>query len=264
MNSVVIGAFQSSIIWEDKEKNINKLESRLLSAKDSNVDLVLLPEMSFTGFSMNTKKTGEDNPITKEKIIALCKRYDIAVGFGWVRKTVDSENHYTVIDKNGDQISDYVKIHPFSYSEENKHFIGGEALSFFKINQITFSTVICYDLRFPELFRMASRKADIVIVPANWPQKRMEDWDCLLKARAIENQIYVIGVNCVGEIGGLDYSGHSSIIAPDGNVLCFSTDEDKLLIQRIVDDVDDYRASFPTYVDKRPDVYKHLEKELVR
>ena len=255
-----IGLYQSNIIWENKEKNIEKLK-KLLSVNKDEVDIVLLPEMSFTGFSMNTIITGEENDETKDIISKLCIENSIAIGFGWVKNKNDSENHYTVIDKTGKTVLDYIKIHPFSFSGEKDFFVGGDRVSLCECFDFLVSTAICYDLRFPELFRIASKTAHIIIVPASWPKSRNDHWEVLLRARAIENQIYIIGINCVGKIGGIEYCGNSCIISPDGTVLVSSYGSESLIKYEIVDDVWDYRDRFPTYRDRKDTLYYYMDGE---
>ena len=112
-----IGIYQMNIVWEDKEQNLAKAEQAMITAVNNNADVLFMPEMSFTGFSMNTKKTAEDNNYTVDKMKQLCKKHNIAVGFGWVRNCGEkSANCYSVIDKNGELLSTYEKIHPFSYA----------------------------------------------------------------------------------------------------------------------------------------------------
>lgn len=249
-----IGLFQTEIIWENKEKNIEKLGKKIEELNET--DLILLPEMSFTGFSMNVTNTQEENEETIQCIKELCKKNNIAIGFGWVKKgEKKAENHYTVIDKRGEIISDYIKIHPFSYSGEDKFFEGGDKLSFFELEEITFSTFICYDLRFPEIFQIASKKADVIIVPANWPAKREEHWKVLLKARAIENQVYIIAVNCVGNIGEQYYSGYSCVINPNGEEFINIHDEEGIKCFDLYNDVDKYRDNFPVKKDRKEKLY---------
>lgn len=252
-----IALVQSHIVWEDKVKNLCSFER--IVQKNSNIDLFLLPEMSFTGFSMNTAITGEENEETKHNIAEICKKFDVAAGFGWVKHKIKSENHYTIIGKNGEDVSDYVKIHPFSFSGEDKCFISGNKLSYFALNDIVFSNFICYDLRFPELFCIASKKAHAIIVPANWPSKRCEHWNTLLKARAIENQVYILAVNCVGDMGGLNYSGDSCVVAPDGEVIVSSHGAETVLIFDMADNVQQFRDDFPTYKDRKDSLYIELQ-----
>lgn len=252
-----IALYQTNICWENKEKNYIQLEKRLSETK--NIDLFLLPEMSFTGFSMNTEKTKEDDFKTVNKMSDYAKKYYTAIGFGWVKDCGEkSENHYTIVNKEGRVISDYAKIHPFSFSDENKKFQGGKKIDVFELEGIRFSSFICYDLRFPEIFQIASKKAHVILVPANWPQTRREHWKCLLRARAIENQVYIIAVNCVGEIGGVDYSGDSCVINPNGELLIESFGEESIIVYELNDDVLNFRNVFSMKKDRREDLYCSL------
>lgn len=152
-------------------------------------------------------------------------------------------------------ISDYAKIHPFSFSGEDKKFQGGETINVYELNGVKFSAFICYDLRFPEIFQIASKEAHVIIILANWSEKRREHWKCLFRARAIENQVYIIAVNCVGEIGGVHYSGDSCVINPNGDVLMECFDEENILTYQLQEDVDDYRRVFRVREDRREDIY---------
>lgn len=257
-----IAAYQMQIAWENKEENFRRLEKKLREASEKQVDLLLLPEMSFTGFSMNTELTKEANQETVEKVKSLAAAYGMAIGFGWVLDCGEKcENHYTVVSQYGEILSDYAKIHPFSYSGEDEKFVGGEKLSAFRLQGIPFSTFICYDLRFPELFQCVSQNAHILLVPANWPAKRSHHWKSLLQARAIENQAYLIGINCVGMTGKLYYSGDSCMISPDGEILQELHDEEGLLVYDLTDDVESYRAAFPVKKDRRTELYQTFWKD---
>lgn len=246
---------QTNILWENKTENIKRAE-KIIS--ESKADIVLFPEMSFTGFSMNTALTGERDNFTLNKMSEFSLKYKKALAFGWVKNTEDlSENHYSFIE-NGRLLSDYVKIHPFSYSGEDKYFKGGNSVNVFEFMDLNFSSFICYDLRFPEIFRAVSEGADIITVAANWPSKRSEHWTTLLRARAIENQCYIIGINCVGDIGGIEYKGESCVISPDGTIIKSLSDKEDSIIVEIENDVKDYREIFPVHKDKRKELYKEL------
>lgn len=251
-----IALYQMNIIWEDKEKNYKNLEEQLYRLYEKNVELFLLPEMSFTGFSMNVDVTKESKNETVNRMIEFAKKYNVAIGFGWVKDCGEkSENHYTIVNKAGEVISDYAKIHPFSFSGENQKFRGGERTVTFKLGDMIFSTFICYDLRFPEIFQAVSKDAHVIIIPADWPEKRSEHWKCLLRARAIENQVYIAAVNCVGEIGGLIYSGDSCIIDPEGKVLVQSSGAEGVLEYELINNLNVYRNAFPVKNDRREDLY---------
>lgn len=261
-----IALFQTHIIWEDKEANFAKLEAQLKAIHSQQVDLILLPEMSFTGFSMNTSHTAEKSGETIQRMQELARAYQIAIGFGWVKscgepdgcaeKQALAENHYTVVAKDGAVLSDYAKIHPFSYSGEDLKFKGGDKLTVFELCGVPFSGFICYDLRFPEIFQAVSKIAHVIMVPADWPAKRSEHWKALLRARAIENQVYILAVNCVGQIDTLYYSGDSCVINPDGQVMDMLSDKEGVLIYDLQDDAEQYRSQFPVKKDRREELYR--------
>lgn len=258
-NRINIALAQTNIVWEDKDKNLQRAEGCIKHAAGQGAEAVFFPEMSFTGFSMNTGLTGESDYRTADIVCRLARGYRISVGFGWVKDCGEkAENHYTVADKTGAVISDYAKIHPFSYSGEDRKFKGGEKLGFFELNGITFSSFICYDLRFPEIFQAASKRADAIIVPANWPAKRREHWGTLLRARAIENQVYVLAVNCVGETGGVEYAGDSMVINPNGDIQAFTSLREDMLYYSLADDTGAFRAAFPTKADRREELYSRI------
>lgn len=251
--------YQINITWEDKNANFVCVEKKLKEISSKNVDLFLLPEMSFTGYSMNTNVTKEDDQRTIKRMTYYARKYDVAVGFGWVKDCGErSENHYTVINKRGDVISDYVKLHPFSYAKENERFQGGRSIVTFPLEDLIFSSFICYDLRFPEIFQIASKTVDVILVAANWPKVRSEHWKCLLRARAIENQVYIIGINCVGNINGVSYSGDSCIISPEGNILVELSGQEGVLEYEIENEVPRIRNKFPVRQDRREELYDAL------
>lgn len=259
---VKVALFQMHIAWEDKKKNYIYVEQYLKKAKSKGIEFLLLPEMSFTGFSMNTDITKEAGTETIDKMVEYARRYCIAIAFGWVKDCGDkAENHYTVVNKTGIIISDYVKIHPFSYSGEDKKFQGGKSIKVFELYGMKCSAFICYDLRFPEIFQIASKKAHIIIVPANWPAVRSEHWKCLLRARAIENQVYVVAVNCAGEMNEMSYSGDSCIINPNGEVLVELSNQEGVIEYELMDDVKSFREAFPVKSDRKEELYMRYQKK---
>ncbi len=249
-----IALCQYEIIWEDKERNQKKIESFIEQAKQQQGDMILLPEMSLTGFSMNVEKT-RDTYVNETigRFQELCQKWHIIIGFGWVEQSGDKKarNHYTIVDKEGKIASDYVKIHPFRFGREAEYFEGGNSFMCCNVGEHKIATAICYDLRFPELFRVFDKECSIVVIPANWPAARKEHWNCLLQARAIENQIYVIGINCVGTMNGVYYSGNSACYNPLGKQIAEVHDKEALLMVEISNDVEEYREQFPVRKDQR-------------
>lgn len=257
-----IALCQTTIIWENKEANYSRIKKKLEEASKRKTELFLLPEMSFTGFSMDTGITKENDGGTIHIMRQYAEQYQMAVGFGWVKDCGEkAENHYTVVDRNGGIVSDYAKIHPFSYSGEDEKFQGGDKVVTFRMGGITFAGFICYDLRFPEIFQTASKTADVILVPANWPAVRREHWKCLLRARAIENQVYVLAVNCVGNINGTDYAGDSCVIDPDGKIVLELSEKEGIMEYDLENDVKKFRDRFPVRKDRREYLYCRFQRE---
>lgn len=256
---------QLKIEWENKEANLKRVEAYLKLLAEQGTDLFLLPEMSLTGFSMETGRTKETDKETVKRTEELAKRYGVAIGVGWVKDAGKlCENHYSIVSPEG-ELLDYAKLHPFSYGGETGYFQGGDALPICEYKGFRLGVQICYDLRFPEPFQILSSQVDLIVVPANWPEPRREPWSCLLKARAIENMVYLAGVNCAGPMGGQYYSGDSALHGPDGRTweprelsLSGSCPREQVLLYEIENDVSVYREHFPVKNDRRETLYKIL------
>ena len=255
-----VGICQMDIVWENEQQNMKKALTFLEQAKEAGDDLIIFPEMCMTGFSMEPwhfareRKDSEVVAFFKEQ----AKKEHIAVAFGIAEKKGNQYyNKLLVTDKTGELIADYTKIHPFSYAGEEQYFEKGSELQFFSVEDCLCSGFICYDLRFPELFMEAARKAEVLFVCANWPAGRREHWKVLLQARAVETQSYMIGVNRTGEGNGLTYTGDSMIIAPDGSILAGPVEGEEMLHATLrKEEVSKQRSSFPIRNDRRPDLYE--------
>lgn len=263
-----IALAQVDIHWEDKESNKPKFVEFINSASEQRVDLILFPEMSLTGFSMKVPSIGEtaaEENGTVKWFLKQAEIYNINVGFGYVERVGNSDkgkNTFCVVSPCGEVLSRYSKIHPFSYGQEAEHYTGGEELAFFRLKDFIVSTFICYDLRFPEIFQIASCKASLITIIANWPEKRREHWITLLKARAIENQCYVAGINRVGIGDNIKYSGDSMVIDPQGNVLTSAYNSEALLVCDIdMKEVTKLRESFRLKADRRESLYYSLNSK---
>lgn len=217
-----VGLVQYSPIWENPNETINKLENLVTMTDLTDVDLLIFPEMSLTGFTMNSKIFAEEmDGISFIYFMKLARKLKKHIFAGIIER--DGKNIFNSLihfDENGLIRIRYRKIHPFSFANEDKHYTAGTETVVTKINKITFGLSICYDLRFPELYRhYAKQRADVLINIANWPIARINHWDLLLKARAIENQSFMIGVNRIGNDPFLEYPGHSAVINPMGEAL---------------------------------------------
>lgn len=255
-----IGLGQIDIKWEDKQKNKGKCLEYLDKSRQAKIDLILFPEMTLTGFSMNIKQIGESNHESLEWFRDKAKEFDLHIGFGYVEKIGDKGiNKYVIISSTGQVLSEYSKIHPFSFGEEDKYFESGTNIVSTQINDICLSTFICYDLRFPEIFQVASKNSHLIIVAANWPKVRRNHWITLLKARAIENQYYIAGVNRTGFGNGIEYIGDSLLISPTGDIISAAGEEEILIIGQInKKNVNVIRKDFNLKKDRKEDLYIDL------
>ena len=195
----------------------------------------------------------------------LSEEYGIYIGFGSVLVQKNKgRNLYCIVSPVSGLIAEYTKIHSFSPGNEDHHYKSGEKPSILDISGISYSPFICYDLRFPEIFQAVSRRAIFVSVAANWPEKRREHWITLLKARAIENQCFVAGINRIGEGNGIHYSGDSMLIDPFGNVIGKLGNEENLLIGEVCcRDVMEIRKGFDLKNDRKNDLYVNLLQDLI-
>lgn len=224
---------QLNISWEDKEDNKLKVDSLLKNAAINEAKFIIFPEMTLTGFSMNTNLIAETSNYgsceTIDWFSNKAKEYNLNIAFGHVEKGFKkSLNKLSIVSNNGILLSSYTKIHPFSFGEESIFYQGGCDFIFTNIDDIIFGSSICYDLRFPELFQILSTNCHCIINIANWPKQRIHHWLTLLEARAIENQCYIIGVNRTGEGNNLIYTGDSVVFDPSGNKLLHLTSDDSL------------------------------------
>ncbi len=251
-----LGLVQYNPKWEDKLANQEKI-IELIRNLETNPDFLIFPEMSLTGFTMNVEQ-GEIFDLQLSETLKffsnLSKIYSVNSIAGFIEKDGDKFfNTLFVIDREGNIRAKYRKIHLFSFAAENKHYQAGEKLVSVEIENIKIGLSICYDLRFPELFRFyAKERVDLIVNIANWPDSRIEHFVHLLKARAIENQCFVAGVNRVG-YGKKDYyDGRSSIFDPLGNEIVSVKDEEKIIIAEIdLRLIEEVRRKFPFLNDIR-------------
>lgn len=225
-----IGLVQYNPLWESKEENKKKI-LELLNCDIEDTSILVFPEMTLTGFTMLSTEYGE--PLFGDSFDFFSKiasENKVFVAAGLIEK--EDENYFNsliILNPEGILISKYRKVHPFSYSAEDKNYKRGYKTIISQINGLKVGLSICYDLRFPELYRFyAKERADLIIVIANWPDTRIEHWRTLLKARAIENQCYIAGVNRVGDDPKLHYPGCSSIHDPMGKEIISLKDEEKI------------------------------------
>ena len=256
---------QYSLVWEDAGANFERVRALVASADVRPGDLVVLPELFDSGFSLNTEQTADDGR-TLEFLRALSVDTGAYVhGSRTVRDAGEAlaTNRATAVSPhaNGAPVSDYAKVHPFTFGREPERFSGGTAVDIYAwepsgpdgAGAIRVCPAVCYDLRFPELFRAGlARGAEMFVLGANWPDARHEHWRLLLRARAVENQAFVVGVNRTGHDPHLRYAGGSSVIDPTGEVLIEAGPDEGVYavpIDRAV--LDAWRGTFPAWTDAR-------------
>ncbi len=251
---------QMDIAWEDRQANYDRAERLIARAGPGRGDFILLPEMFDTGFSFNVERTADGDLATLKYLTQLATDLEVYVqGSRTVLKNGQAENRATVIGPDGSTLADYAKIHPFSLGKEHERFPGGKEVVTYPLRideegeRLTVCPAICYDLRFPELFRVAlQRGADMYALGANWPQSRQHHWRSLLVARAIENQAFVLGVNRTGSDPNLVYAGGSIAVSPRGEVLGeLGPEEAPLSVEIDPGEVRGWREKFPAWKDAR-------------
>jgi len=249
---------QFDIAWEDKPANYRRVATLVRSAKLPPNTLLLLPEMFATGFSMSVAATAEPLEGPTAKFLAeLAREHGLFVVGGAVITDAaigKPRNEALAFDPRGQLSAHYAKVYPFSLSREHEYHAAGERVVPFDWSGGRVSPAVCYDLRFPELFRRsAAEGAEVLPVIANWPVTREAHWTTLLRARAIENQAYVAGCNRVGKDGNaLVYSGRSQIIDFRGEVLADAGGEETVICALVdLSSLRDYRRSLPFLTDMR-------------
>jgi predicted amidohydrolase len=255
-----IACAQLDILWEDKPANYAKVERLLDDAALPASALVVLPEMFSTGFSMNVATIAEAPHAETERFLAACaRRRNVNLLAGVVTRGPHGmgRNEAVVYDAAGTNVVRYQKLHPFTGGGETRHYAPGDRTVAFDWNGFRVAPFICYDLRFPEVFRAAARSgANLLAVLANWPASRETHWVTLLRARAIENQAYVAAVNRCGNDPSLAYSGRSLIIDPRGEILADAGAAEGVIRADIdPETVAAYRREFPALADARSEFF---------
>jgi omega-amidase len=222
--------------------------------------LVVLPEMFATGFSMRAAQISEPLGGPTEQFLAkLAVEYSSFVMGGVAIRATDTmgRNEAVVFGPEGEAVARYCKLQPFTFAGEKKNYQAGEGIEIFEWHEFSVAPFVCYDLRFPEIFRQAVRSgAELFVVIANWPQVRQEHWLALLRARAIENQAYVVGINRVGSDPKVCYGGHSLIVDPRGQTVVEAGEGPQVITADIgLEPLVEYRQQFPALADMRPDFF---------
>ena len=251
-------ALQIDIAWEDKDANFALAAQAIEQADPRPGDLVVLPEMFATGFSMNVAQIAEGPDGPTHAFLAETARgraVFLVAGFAAAAADGRGRNVAVVYGPDGQLTATYSKLHPFSYAGEADFYEPGDSLVTAPVGGMLACPLICYDLRFPEPFRIAARRgAELFIVIANWPDGRAEHWRALLIARAIENQACVIGVNRTGSDPKCTYAGGSMLVDHQGQILAEADAHTPFIAAEFdLPALRSWRETFPALADVRPD-----------
>ena len=248
-------ALQLDIAWENKTANFDKVRRLLKEAQPETGSLVVLPEMFATGFTMNADAMAESYGGETERFLAaVAREFGVCLVAGAPMRGRDgrARNKALVFSPSGELLAFYAKMRPFTPGGESEHYAVGAHPVVFHWQDWTISPFVCYDLRFPEIFREATavHQPHLFTVIANWPVKRIHHWVRLLQARAIENQACVVGVNRIGRDPQHVYTGRSVIVDYHGEILADACDREGCLNARLeLAPLLEYRRELPFLAD---------------
>lgn len=251
---------QFNIALGDVRKNFKSAEEHITEAARRGSHLVILPELWSTGYALDQSKELANtlNVGIFAQLATLATQNKISiVGSVLEKRSLEVSNSAPFFAPNGKMLGIYRKLHLFGLMDEPRWLQPGSAPLLIDLPWGLTGIAICYDLRFPELFRRyAVQGAKIIIVPAEWPIERIEHWRILLQARAVENQCYIVAVNSVGKTGNVTFGGHSMIVDPWGKIVIEAGETPTLATAEIdLDYVDIVRQRIPVFDDRRSDVY---------
>jgi predicted amidohydrolase len=249
-----VAAIQHDIEWEDGHATRKRLAPLVAHAVASGARLIVLTEMYATGFSMDPARIAEPEDGPNERFLAEQAREHGVWLLGSIAQIGEdrrARNVAVLAGPNGERHR-YAKIHPFSYAGEHEHYAAGTEFLTADVEGLRVTVFVCYDLRFADEFWAVARDTDLYAVVANWPQPRREHWRALLRARAIENQAYVVGVNRVGLVGQLNHTGDSAVVDPMGRTLAEASLVETVLVADVsAEEVAAVRSRFPFLADRR-------------
>lgn len=257
---VQISLAQLAFRLGDTVGNIKKAEKYIRAASRLGSEIILLPELWASGFDLPQWKdyaTSMDTGVFK-KVRDFAVEYKIAIGCSLLELDQGiGYNTFVFYSAEGDLIGKYRKIHRFRLLQEDKYLGAGDQICIVDTKWGRIGFAVCYDLRFPELFRkLAVENVELVLLVAEWPHQRIEHWDTLLRARAIENQYILAAVNKIGESSGVQLGGHSTILDAWGKEIVYSS-QNEGLVTGIIDIASNaaVRNKIPVLQDRRQDIY---------
>ncbi|KGA21699.1 putative carbon-nitrogen hydrolase [freshwater metagenome] len=250
-----VAVIQVDTVWENRDANFAQIAPLVATAVQNGATFVLLTEMFSTGFVVNRSDIGEPEGGPSSQFLSqMASQHKIWIGGSCPEVTTNDSrpfNSFVLVSPHGEQHR-YHKIHPFTFGGEDTYFRAGENFVTVNVDGVRVTLFVCYDLRFADEFWATAANTDLYLVPGNWPASRREHWMALLRARAIENQAFVIGCNRVGTGGGLEYAGDSRVVNPLGEVIAEAGDVSTILYADISsEEVQNVRTTFRFMQDRR-------------
>lgn len=261
-SQVTTAAVQFHITKGDTDANLDYVRQALSRLHSQNVQLAVLPEMWSTGYDYKRlEELAARTPEVTAELMQLSAQYNMVL-VGSMAEAADGGFYNTayVVDR-GQQLQTYRKIHLFSSLGEDRFLLAGNQVVVASTSVGKLGIAICFDLRFPELFRqLALKGTEILCLPAEWPKPRGLHWRTLLQARAIENQYFVAACNCWGPQGRkLEFEGQSRLISAKGEVLAEAAEENTEIVTTFHrSEMEEYRQGIPCFTERRPEVYGNL------
>jgi predicted amidohydrolase len=258
MGSIQAAAIQFNVKQGDVDANLAHVRMALKRVAEQGANLAVLPEMWSSGFAYKTLNVlALRTAGIVEELLSLSREHRLVIVGSMPEPNGDKVFNTIFLADNGTLAGVYRKIHLFSLLGEDRAFSGGDRRLLAETSIGRIGVIICYDLRFPELSRrLAMEGAQVICIPAQWPKPREEHWRTLIRARAIENQLFVVACNACGPIGKLDFFGMSMIVDPKGSVLAEAGEgEGEVVAQLDMQAMADWRAQIPCFNDRRPELY---------
>lgn len=260
-----IGCIQLSVRYGKVEENFEQAERCIREAALKGAEIIVLPEMWNTGYDLKNLANIADcnGERSKQFLKSLAKELHVHIVGGSVATSRDGKffNTMYTVNKDGVLVGEYDKAHLFRALDEDLYLKAGNKMNRFQLDGLEAGGVICYDIRFPEWLRAhALEGANVLFIPAQWPTERIDHWQTLLRARAIENQCFIIAVNRTAR-NVQNYNGHSMIIEPWGDVIWLGNESEEVAVIDVdFSKVSEIRHQIPVYDDRRPDLYKRVNE----
>lgn len=256
-----LALIQMNLQLGNPKQNIEHVSNLVSKAVQEQPDIIVLPEMWNSSYDLTNlaELADKDGEPAAETMAILAKKYGVNIVAGSISDYRQGKFYNTsyVFDRQGKRIARYSKIHLFGLMQEGEYLTAGHERVSFTLDGQKYGIIICYDLRFPELSRsLALEGAEILFVPAQWPEPRMHPWRTLLQARAIENQFFVVAVNRVGVEGKASFLGHSMVVNPLGRIISEGSEEEEIIFVDIdPEEVKRVRERMDCFGDRVPSAY---------